>query len=413
MKFYIETFGCKVNLYESNYISEKLIEYGFDKTSDFKVADIVIINTCSVTHNADNKSAKFYRRVKRDNPSSFLVVCGCSSQYDYNKYEGANLILGNSNKNSLPDLIINNLEKKELIEINMPSCFSYDKMNIKSFFYTRAFVKIQDGCHNFCSYCIIPYLRGPLRFKEYNAILKEVNDLVNNGYKEIVLTGINTGTYKSNNKNLVDLINDLSKIEKLYRIRLSSIEITELKEDFMEMLKHNKKFSNHLHVPLQAGSNKVLKLMNRKYDLKYYISKINEIRNIRSDISISTDIIVGHPGESEEDFLETIKTSKEVKFSKIHVFPYSNRIGTRASKMDNQIDREIIKNRSRELITVGKKMEQEYNSRFLNQELEILIEENKNGFSYGHTDNYIRLKIKDNLDVNTLHKLIVKNDNLC
>ncbi len=412
MKFYIETFGCKVNFYESNFINEKLISYGYENVNNFLDANIIIINTCSVTHNADNKSLKFFRRVKREHPNAYLVVCGCSSQYDYNKYFGANIILGNSSKREIPELIINNFNKENLVKIYKPSTFLFDDMKITTFINKRAFIKIQDGCNNFCSYCIIPYLRGRIRSKNYTEIMEEITNLSNNDFKEIVLTGINTGAYFDSNKNLTALINDISDLDNIKRIRLSSIEVTEIGDDFLNMLKNNNKFSDHLHIPLQTGSDKILKVMNRKYSLEEYENMIKKIRNIRPNINITTDVIVGHPNETEDDFRKTLSFIETIGFGKVHVFPYSNRIGTRASKMENQNKREDIKRRSKELLSLSDELEKKYINKYIEKEVTILVEETKNNISYGYTNNYIRLKINKVLDVNTFYTFIVKEENV-
>ena len=263
---------------------------------------------------------------------------------------------------------------------------------------TRAFIKIQDGCRNFCSFCIIPYVRGGCRSKDFNKVIEEVKSLTENGYQEIVLTGIHTGNYGVDIKtNFAKLLKELVKIEKLKRLRISSIEITELNEEVLNVLKESKIIVDHLHIPLQAGTDKILKLMNRKYDLKYFEDKINEIRKIRPEISISTDIIVGFPGETEEDFEGTIEFSKKIAFSKIHVFPYSIRKNTKAEKMPGHLDNSIKKERARRLIEVSKELEEQYMNKFINKEVEILTENYKEGYTYGHTGNFLYVKVNKKL----------------
>ena len=277
MKFYIETLGCKVNSYESDYIKKSLVNNGFLQIDDYTLADVVIINTCTVTNQADNKSLKRVRKLKRECKNAILVVCGCSVQNNPELYEniGIDILLGNKDKSKINDLIrefIKNKVPYEYIEKNRN--LEFEDMEIDEFHHTRAFIKIQDGCNNFCSYCVIPFVRGTNRSKSFDKIIEESNKLVNSGHKEIVLTGIDTGSYNDNGKDLVDLINELSKIDGLLRIRLSSVEITQLNDKFMDMLKSNNKLCNHLHIPLQSGSNEILKKMNRKYDLDYFNNKI-------------------------------------------------------------------------------------------------------------------------------------------
>ena len=408
MKFYIETFGCKVNSYESNYIMKSLQTNGFILASAKEEADIIIINTCTVTNTADSKCKKFVRKIRREMPNVVLVVVGCGVQNNYDEYSKMNIdiLLGNNNKSKIVELINNYfIDSKKYSYICSNRDLEFENMNINKFDHTRAFVKIQDGCDNFCSYCIIPFIRGKCRSKKYDDVIKEVNDLVKNGHKEIVLTGINTGSYLDDNHDLVDLINELSKINDLLRIRLSSVEVTELNDKFLNMLKDNNKFCHHLHIPLQAGSNEILKLMNRKYDLKYYEDKINSIRSIIPDIAITTDIIVGFPSETEEMFNSTYDFAKKIRFSKIHVFPYSKRSGTVASKMKEVSSIEKNK-RVHKLLELSNELEGEYQGLFKNKEVEVLIEEVKNNESIGHTGNYLKVEIQKKLKRNEIYKVI-------
>ena len=271
---------------------------------------------------------------------------------------------------------------------------------------TRAFVKIQDGCENFCSYCIIPYVRGKCRSKAKDKVITEITSLVNNGYKEIVLTGIHTGNYGVDlDTNFASLLKEIIKIPNLYRLRISSIEITELTEEVLEIIKNSNIIVNHLHIPLQAGSDEILKRMMRKYDLNYFFKKIKDIKSIRPSISISTDVIVGFPGESNSLFEETIKTCQALEFSKIHVFPYSERKGTKAATLDNSVLISERKLRARKLLEISKELEIKYMNKFIGSEVEVLIEETKDGYSYGHTDNFLYVKIKHLLEHNTFIKV--------
>ncbi len=411
MNFSILTLGCKVNAYESEAMKELLLDNNYNYMEDYTKSDIVIINTCSVTNNADSKSRKIIRRVKKENPNTILVVCGCSVQNHYDDYKkfDIDILIGNKDKSRIVELLSNYIDNNsKYYDITKTRKLPFEEFNVARFTsHTRAFLKIQDGCDNFCSYCIIPFVRGSQRSKDFASCLNEAKVLVANGHKEIVLTGIHTGSYNDSGKDLTDLIHEMSKIKDLKLIRISSIEITELNEKFMGELKNNKKIANHLHIPLQAGTDKILKLMNRKYDLNYYEEKISTIRNIRPDISISTDLIVGFPDETKEDFISSYEFCKKINFSKIHVFPYSIRTGTKASLMDNQIDEKEKKLRSEKIGELSKFLENDYAKLFLNKEVEVLIEEVKDGYSTGHTSNYLKIVIKKELNHNTFYKIKV------
>lgn len=410
MKFNIVTFGCKVNQYESNMMKEKMLSSNFFYEENMSDANIIIVNTCSVTNVADKKCLKMIRRIKREYPNALLVVAGCSSQNNQNVYEAldVDILLGNKDKSKIAELIKEYLDtEKKYVKFYNERNLDFEDMLINDYNHVRAFVKIEDGCDNFCSYCIIPFVRGSVRSKDFDTVIKEAKLLTEHGHKEIVLTGIHTGHYMSNNHDLTDLINELSKIDDLLRIRISSIEITELNDKFLEMLKINKKVCNHLHIPLQAGSDEILKKMNRKYDLAYYEEKINKIRSIRPDISITTDIIVGFPYETDELFSETLEFSKKMNFSKIHVFPYSIRVGTAAASMPNQVDEVTKKVRVKKLMALSKKQEKEYYEKFKGKELDILVEECDNNVSIGHTSNYLMVTLNENLLVGKIYKRIL------
>lgn len=410
MKFNIVTFGCKVNQYESNMMKEKMLSSNFFYEENMSDANIIIVNTCSVTNVADKKCLKMIRRIKREYPNALLVVAGCSSQNNQNVYEAldVDILLGNKDKSKIAELIKEYLDtEKKYVKFYNERDLDFEDMLINDYNHVRAFVKIEDGCDNFCSYCIIPFVRGSVRSKDFDTVIKEAKLLTEHGHKEIVLTGIHTGHYMSNNHDLTDLINELSKIDDLLRIRISSIEITELNDKFLEMLKINKRVCNHLHIPLQAGSDEILKRMNRKYDLAYYEEKINKIRSIRPDISITTDIIVGFPYETDELFSETLEFSKKMNFSKIHVFPYSIRVGTAAASMPNQVDEVTKKVRVKKLMALSKKQEKEYYEKFKGKELDILVEECDNNVSIGHTSNYLMVTLNENLLVGKIYKRIL------
>ena len=402
MKFNIITFGCKVNQYESNMMKEKMLSSNFFYTEDLNDANIIIVNTCSVTNVADKKCLKMIRRLKREYSNAILVVAGCSSQNKQSVYESLDIdiLIGNRDKSIIDKLIKEYIEtEKKYVKFYNDRNLDFEDMYISDYNHTRAFIKIEDGCDNFCSYCIIPYVRGSVRSKDFDKVIKEAEELAKHGHKEIVLTGIHTGHYLNNGYDLTDLINELSKIDDIKRIRISSIEITELNDKFLDMLKNNDKVCDHLHIPLQAGSDEILKRMNRKYDLAYYEEKIKKIRSIRPDISISTDIIVGFPYETEELFLNTLEFSKKIKFSKIHVFPYSVRVGTAAANMKEQVDEVVKKMRVKRLMAVSHMLEVDYYNKFKDKELDILIETCDNNVSEGHTSNYLLVSVPENIKV--------------
>jgi len=410
MKFNIVTFGCKVNQYESNMMKERMLSSNFFYVENISEANIIVVNTCSVTNVADKKCLKMIRRIKREYPNSILVVAGCSSQNKQEIYENLDIdiLIGNKDKSKI-DILLKEYIKthKRYVKFYNDRKLDFEDMLISDYNHVRAFIKIEDGCDNFCSYCIIPYVRGSVRSKNFETVIKEAKLLTQKGHKEIVLTGIHTGHYMDNGYDLTDLINELSKIEDLLRIRISSIEITELNDKFLNMLSTNKKVCDHLHIPLQAGSDEILKRMNRKYDLKYYEEKIKKIRMIRPDISITTDIIVGFPYETDKLFNETLEFSRKMSFSKIHVFPYSIRLGTSAANMPNQVDESIKKERVKKLMDLSEIMEKEYYNKFVGKELDILVEECDNNVSIGHSSNYLMIRLNEKLEVGQIYKRII------
>ncbi len=399
------TLGCKVNTYESEFIISKLKENHYEIKDFTDICDVYIINTCTVTNTSDIKSKKMIRAAIKRNPDACVVAMGCfiEANKDY-EIEGLDIVLGNKDKSKIIELLDEYFDKKERIKrLYNEEKNSFEDMYITNFpGRTRAFVKIQDGCENFCSYCIIPFVRGQCRSKEKDKVIEEVTSLVNNGYQEIVLTGIHTGNYGTDlNTNFASLLKELVNIPKLKRLRISSIEITELTQEVLDVIKESNIIVDHMHIPLQAGSDEILKLMNRKYDLAYFYNKIKKIREIRPNISITTDVLVGFPGETEAMFERTIQTCRELKFTKMHVFPFSLRKGTKAEELPNHIENEEKKRRARALLEVSKELELTYYNKYLNQEVEVLIEENKDGSSFGHTGNYLYVKINKNLEHNT------------
>lgn len=403
MKIGICSLGCKVNIYEAEFVANILKENNYEIVDFEDKADIYIINTCSVTNESDKKSRKMINRARKNNKDAIIIVMGCYSQLNADKID-ADIILGNKDKSNIVKLIEEYKTKNNKItKIYDLTKTKFEEMEISKFTnHTRAFVKIQDGCNAFCSYCIIPYTRGRVRSKDKTSVIKEVTKLVNNGYKEIVLTGIHTGRYGIDiNTTLEELLKELVEIPNIYRIRLSSIEINEITPGIIKLLKENKVMAKHLHIPLQSGSNKILKLMNRRYnkeEFKNMITKIKEIPNI----SLTTDLIVGFPNETEEDFKETLDTLNEIKFTKIHTFPYSRRNGTPAAAMENQVPPEVKKDRVHKIIKLSDKDEEEFYKSNVGKTYDGVVEVHPNGEVIVHTSNYIPVIVEDNLENNTI-----------
>ena len=417
MKFQIYTLGCKVNTYESNVMRDALLNKGYFEVGLKEKADITIINTCTVTNTADSKSMKVIRQAIRRNENAIIVVCGClvqNKKEEVSKIDGVDIVIGNINKSKIVDYIEKYIEeKKQEVDVRNIMNTNFEPMMLNNFNKTRAFVKIQDGCNNFCSYCIIPYTRGNVRSKDKQSVLKEIQLLVDEGHKEVVLTGIHTGNYGAEfaDYKFADLLKDIVKIDKLERLRISSIEITEINDDVMEVIKENNILVDHMHIPLQSGSDAVLKRMNRKYDKEYFINKIKKLRKIRPNISITTDVIVGFPGETKEEFEETIETIKKIKFTKLHVFPYSKREGTKAAIMDGQVDENIKKKRVKILLQLSKELEYNYMEKFIGKKVIFIPEIAKEEYIIGHTGNFLNVKYCGNK--NDLNKDIeVKINNI-
>lgn len=393
MKACVLTLGCKVNAYESEVIKESLKKNNYDIIDDQTLADVIIINTCTVTNQADSKSRKIIRHARRKNNNAIIVVCGCSAENHKETLMDLDIdiLIGNKDKSKLASLLdIYRSSGEKITKFYDLRNTAFEDMQLDNFTNkTRGFVKIQDGCNNFCAYCIIPFMRGGIRSKDIDIAEQEINCLADNGYQEIVLTGIHTGSYGTGcDYDLVDLIRRISKNDNLKRIRISSIEITELNDRFMEELRVNDKLCDHMHIPIQSGSNDVLKKMNRKYNIDEYKAVIAKLREVRPDINITTDLIVGFPEESEDNHLETIKNLKEIGFSKIHTFPYSVRNGTKASLM-KQVNDTIKKKRVHEILFLSDELESNYYKRYIGKTLTVLVEEGNMGF----TSNYIKVKL--------------------
>lgn len=397
MKVAIQSLGCKVNLYESEYITDQFQKAGYEIVPFQEIADVYIINTCSVTNTSDVKSRKVIHQAIRRNPDACIVAIGCfiEANHDYHE-DGVDILLGNANKSKVLEYVERYWQTKQKANYFVtPIPEKFDDMTMSTFLgRTRAFIKIQDGCENFCSYCIIPYVRGKCRSKNFQTVLEEIQNYVQHGYKEVVLTGIHTGNYGVDlGTDFAALLREIVKINGLVRLRISSIEITELTDEVLQIIRDNDVIVDHLHIPLQAGSDKILRLMNRKYDLAYFKQKMEQIREIRPDISLTTDIIVGFPSETEEDFQDTLSFVRKVQFSKVHVFPYSRRSGTVAADMAEQVPGDVKKDRVRRLLALSKELETEYMKKFIGKTLPVLMEVNRTDYSLGHTSNYLLVKV--------------------
>lgn len=403
MKVGICSLGCKVNIYESELVTNILKNNNYEIVDFEDKADIYIINTCSVTNESDKKSRKMINRAKKNNPAAIIIVMGCYSQVNAEDID-VDIVLGNKDKSKIVEIIEEYIKTKQKKKIIYDlTKVDFEKMEITNFdSHTRAFVKIQDGCNAFCSYCIIPYVRGRVRSKDPEDVIKEVTTLVEKGYKEIVLTGIHTGRYGTDiNTNLEELLNKLVNIPNIYRIRLSSIEINEITPGIKELLKENKVMAKHLHIPLQSGSNKILKLMNRRYNKEEFLSMVDNLRDI-PDISLTTDLIVGFPNEGEEEFNETIDTLKKIGFTKIHTFPYSKRKGTPAAIMDNQVSPEEKKKRVHRILDLSNKYEHNFYESKIGKIYDGVVEIHSNGTTIVHTSNFIPVIINDIVEEGTI-----------
>lgn len=418
MKVAFSTLGCKVNTYETESISGLFLADGFERVSFNEYSDVYIINTCTVTNSGDSKSRKTIRRAIKRNPEAVVAVMGCYSQMsadDVAMIDGVDIVIGTKHRENLLDLVKQVL--RERVKINEVTDISryrvFDEVNVTSFAEnTRAFLKIQDGCNNFCTYCIIPFARGPVRSRSKDSVLEEAKLLVKNGYREIVLTGIHTGGYGQDlvNYTLYDLLSDLIEVKGLHRIRISSIEINELIEPIIELIRDNDIFAKHLHIPLQSGSDDVLKVMKRKYNKEEYFNKLVSIRKMIPGIAITTDIIVGFPDETDSMFEEMYEFVKKCNFSEIHVFPYSKRSGTKAAMIKGQINGIIKSLRVNRLISLNEELATDYISSYKDQLVSVLFEKSDEEFTYGHSDTYIYLKVKKDLKLqNTIHDVLIKN----
>lgn len=399
--FAIQTLGCKVNTYESEAVARLFEAHDYHKVNFKEVADVYVINTCTVTNSGDSKSRRMIRRAVRNNPNAIVCVMGCYSQVapdEIKAIDGVDIILGTQYRHQIVDLV-ESYEKKQtdqLLKItNVMKEKEFEELDVQVFTEnTRAFLKIQDGCNNFCTYCIIPYARGLVRSRFKDSVLSQAQALVNNGFVEIVLTGIHTGAYGVDleDYSFYDLLVDLTKIDGLKRLRISSIEINQVSNQIIELIKNNKIIVDHLHVPLQGGSDTLLKRMNRKYTLAEYEDKINSIKNSVPNIALTTDVIVGFPQETEEEFLETIAFIKKIGYSQLHVFPYSKRKNTPAATMEGQVDETVKNERVKTLMDLSKQLHLDYAKRFIGKTISVIFEEElSDGYLTGHSSNYLKV----------------------
>ena len=409
------TLGCKVNIYESNALADEFKKLGYDVV-DGEQADAYIINTCSVTNQADAKSRKMIRHARSLNPDAIVCAMGCYTQShaeEARKLLEADILIGTGNKKASVELIDKMVKAKSRERVDLilkeRSQKDYENLEVTEFDHARAFLKIEDGCSNFCSYCIIPYARGPVRSKRHGLVLKEEAEVIKLGYTEIVLSGIHIGAYSDGAEyHLKDLIKDMIEVPGLSRIRISSIEINEVNDDIISIMASSDKIADHIHLPLQAGSDKILKLMNRHYDTEKFMDRVNKIREARPNISLTTDVIVGFPGETDEDFEECYNFIKKVGFSELHVFPYSKREGTPAASMKEQVDGNVKKARVKRLLDLSKELWIDYTSKFIGSIQEVIVE-TKYGDDYviGHSSNYLKVLLLCDLSL-LRHRVKVK-----
>ncbi|MFP3722202.1 tRNA (N(6)-L-threonylcarbamoyladenosine(37)-C(2))-methylthiotransferase MtaB [Niallia circulans] len=399
------TLGCKVNHYETEAIWQLFKQQGYERVEYENISDVYVINTCTVTNTGDKKSRQVIRRAVRKNPDAVICVTGCYAQTspaEIMAIPGVDIVVGTQDRVKMLEYITQYKEERQPINAvgNIMKNRVYEEMDVPAFTdRTRASLKIQEGCNNFCTFCIIPWARGLMRSRDPQEVIKQAQQLVNAGYKEIVLTGIHTGGYGSDMKdyNLANLLRDLeSQVKGLKRLRISSIEASQITDEVIEVLDKSKIIVNHLHIPIQSGSDTVLKRMRRKYTMEFFAERITRLKETLPGLAITSDVIVGFPGETEEEFMETYDFIKEHKFSELHVFPYSKRTGTPAARMDNQIEEDVKNERVHRLISLSDQLAKEYASNYEGEVVEVIPEEvykeDGNGKLYvGYTDNYLKV----------------------
>lgn len=399
----LHNLGCKVNSYETDAMAQLLEKAGYEIVPFSEIADVYIVNTCSVTNMADRKSRQMLHKAKKQNPDAVVVATGCYVQTAVDKVKedlAIDIIIGNNKKKEVVSILEDYFKENEkdfVIDINNTS--EYEDLEISTVTeHTRAHMKIQDGCNNFCSYCIIPYARGRIRSRKMDSIREEMVRLAEKGFKEIVLTGINLGCYSDGEKTLIDVIEMADEIEGIERVRLGSLDPEVITPNFVERIGKCRKICPHFHLSLQSGCNNTLKAMNRHYTAEEYFEKCEMLRSVFENPAFTTDIIVGFPGESDEDFETSLEFAKKVEFSRIHVFKYSKRDGTVAAKMPNQVDERIKTKRSDILIAAGEELVKKYNENKLGTYDFVLWEERKqiNGREYwvGHTPDYVEVALE-------------------
>lgn len=409
------TLGCKVNQYESAAMAELFENRGYTIVDFDSEADVYIINTCNVTNESARKSRQIIRKAIRSNPAAKIAVVGCYAQTNADeilKIPGVSVILGTKDRQKIVDLLQES-DKTDAPVVDIKNVMkdeAFEEIALKGHRQkTRAFLKIEDGCNMFCSYCIIPYTRGPVRSRILNNILNEAENLANEGFKEIVLTGIHLGLYGTDLESkttLLDVISEIAKIQGIDRIRLSSIEVIELNDEFLLGLSKIDKFCHHFHVPLQSGCDSVLQRMNRRYTTIEFAERVHQIRKLMPDASVTTDVIVGFPGETDEEFEQTKNFIKVINFSKLHVFPFSPRKGTPAAAMTNQVEKDVKSTRCHELLKLSEKLEQNFRNKFLNSSQKVLFEDKtSNGLYEGFTENYIKVAAPSTLNTDLRNKI--------
>ena len=415
--------GCKVNQYETNAMAEQFIDNNYEIVNFEEFADVYIINTCTVTNMSDRKSRQIIRRAKQINPNSILVATGCYAQTakeELEKITDIDLIVGNTEKKDIVKIVEEyrdnkNRERVKMSDINKQKEF-VDFGSVTYTEKTRAVIKVQDGCNNFCSYCIIPYAKGRVRSRKLESVVKEITEIAAKGIKEVVITGIHVASYGidfDNNTRLIDLLEAIQKIDGIKRIRLGSLEPNIITEEFVNRLKKVTKMCDHFHLSLQSGCDETLKRMNRKYTAETFEKEVNLLRKTFPDVALTTDVIVGFPGETEEEFNETYKYLSKIRFTKLHVFKYSPRKGTVAAKMKNQIDSTVKEKRSHKLIELSNECEIEFLDRYVGKELKVLFEKQDGEYIKGHTTNYLVVKVKEKKLENQIKEVkIVSRDEL-
>lgn len=406
MKVAFSTLGCRVNQYESEAMAEKFIREGYEVVDFSEIADVYVINTCTVTNMGDKKSRQIISKARRLNNNAIIAVVGCYSQMapkEVSEIEGVDVVLGTRNKGDVV-YYVNKARDEEKVQVHVEGVLKnkkFEDLNIEEYQdKTRAFLKIQDGCNRFCTYCAIPYARGSVCSKEPRKVIDEVKKLASHGFKEVILSGIHTASYGldlDGNITLIDLIEDIEKIHGIERVRIGSIEPAFFTNEVIEKIKGFKKLCPHFHLSLQSGCNTVLKRMNRRYTAEEYEHIVNVLRNNIKDVSISTDVIVGFPGETEEEFNETYEFLKRIKLTKTHIFKYSPRKGTRAAEMKGQLDGKIKEERSKALIALNDINEENFIKKYINKNVKVLLEQEvkgKENIFEGYTENYIKVEVE-------------------